>query len=206
MKTSQLEEELSEVKKLFQTEWQKLCDEVKVTNNSRLEDLEKQWASFRSHTMPLPVPPFYVSLQSFHHYQSNDLAYVSESFYSHPGGYKMCICVRPNGSASFKGTHMGVYVAILHDEFDEKLRWPLFDGSVTIHVYNRTIQQWSNEKIIKMNKTGRNLEKVDRCVDQLSHGNWGYHDFILLPELEKDYVKEVDVVRFRVTNVHVKTL
>ena len=106
--------------------------------------------------MPLPVPPFYVSLQNFHHYQSNDLAYVSESFYSHPGGYKMCMCVRPNGSASFKGTHMGVYVAILRCEFDDKLRWPLFDGSVTIHIYNRTIQQWSNEKIIRMDKTGCN--------------------------------------------------
>ena len=38
------------------------------------------------------------------------------------------------------------------------------------------------------------------------YSSWGYGDFISLSELKKSYVKGTDVVRFRVTNVHVKAL
>ena len=203
-------EELSEVKKKYellqtaQKEQQKLHDELKVMH-TKFEDHEKQCVSFESHTIPLPVPPFYFSLTNYDHYRSNNLLYHSESFYSHPGGYKMRIQVFPNGWASCRGTQMGVCVLLLRGEFDDKLHWP-FDGSITIHLYNRTTQQWSNEKIIKMNEKECGLSKVDRCMDKLSHDSWGYLDFISLSELEKSYTKAVGILRFRVTNVHVKIL
>ena len=97
---------------------------------------------------------------------------------------------------------MGVYVAIFHGEFDDKLHWP-FNGSITIHVYNRTTQQWSNEKIIIMNEKECGLVRVDRCMDKLSHDSWGYHDFISLSELENNYMKETNTIKFRVTDIKV---
>lgn len=111
--------------------------------------------------------------------------------------------MRPNGFASYyEGTHMGVYVAIFCDEFDDKLHWP-FNGSITIQLYNHTTQQWSNEKIVRMNEKECGLVRVDRCMDKLSHGSWGYHNFISLSELEYNYMKETDTIRFWVTNVKV---
>ena len=149
--------------------------------------------------MPLPMPPFYFSLFNVDHYQSNDLIYCSEPFYSHPGGYKMMITVCPNGFGDTKHMYMGVYANILRGEFDDQLRWP-FDGSVTVQAYNRTTEQWSNKHIIVMNKAECGLKYVSRCMDLLRHGSWGFANFLHLSNLN-DFVKAVNTVRFRVTDV-----
>ena len=186
LKLSRLEEELSEVKKKYE-----LLQIAQKEQHSKFEDHEKQ-------CVPLPVPPFYFSLPNFHQYQSNGLRYWSEAFYSHPGGYKMMMQVYPYGCAPCKGTHMSVHVVILRGEFDDKLHWP-FDGSITIHLYNRTTEQWSNARKIR-------IPVVNRCVGEFAHDSLGHNDFISLSELERSYVKTTNVVRFRVTNVqcHVK--
>ena len=93
------------------------------------QELHQQIEDLQMHTIPLPVPPFYFSLTNFQHYQSNDLYFCSEPFYSHPGGYKMKIVINPNGFGDARGDYMGLYIAIFRGEFDDQLRWP-FDGSI----------------------------------------------------------------------------
>ena len=62
--------------------------------------------------------------------------FCSDSFYTSPGGYKMCIQVRPNGYATGQGTHVSVYAALLEGAYDASLSWP-FVGTVTFILLNQ---------------------------------------------------------------------
>ena len=218
----QMKQELSEVKKkndhLQKTnkDMQKICSELKKGQNavkvdinehkaiqkSKFDDLEKKCVSLQTYTVPLPVPPYYFSLENVNQYQNLDLEYSSEPFFSHPGGYKMSVSVFPNGFDHHRGTHMSVYVSILRGGFDDQLRWP-FDGSITVQAYNRTTEQWSNERTIVMNEKRSGLECVKRCIDVFAHSSWGHASFLSLLELKSEYVKETNIVRFRITNVKI---
>ena len=97
---------------------------------------------------------------------------------------------------------MGVYISILRGEFDDGLHWP-FDGRITIQAYNRTTEQWSNERVIVMNKERCSLKVVERCTNVLSCGSRGIREFLTLSELKTDYVKGTNGVRFQVTKVEI---
>ena len=161
----------------------------------------KQREELQTHTIPLPVPPFYFSLTNFKYYQNNELDCFSEPFYTHPGGYKMRVTIYPNGYGDARGAYLGVYVAIYRGEFDDQLRWP-FNGSITVQAYNHTTEQWSNKHIITMNKECC-IDNVERCVDTLRQRSWGYPNFLSLSDLIIDNYLKDTIVRFRVTNVKV---
>ena len=143
------EEELSELKQaneVQQQEMRSLMDEMKRTHQKmydslrayvdeqskvqkrKLVALEEECASLRTHTTPLPLPPFYILMKNVDHYLKSNNQYTSEPFYSHPGGYKMVVVAYPNSSPS---THLSVGITILRGEFDDQLKWP-FNGEVTI--------------------------------------------------------------------------
>lgn len=42
--------------------------------------------------------------------------------YTHPGGYKYCVTILPNGH---EGTYLSVYLLALPGEFDDQLDWPV---------------------------------------------------------------------------------
>ena len=197
---NQMKQELMEVKKR-NAHLQRECDELKravrADFHKKFNDLEKKCVSLalQTHTVPLPVPPFYFSVANVDHFQSNDLAYRSEPFYSHPGGYKISVSVYPNGYGDSYGMYMGVYVIILRGEFDDQLCWP-FDGRITVQAYNRTTKQWSNEHTII-------LERVTRCTDVLAHGCWGFSNYLRLSDLIADYVWGTNIIRFRIVRVRI---
>lgn len=89
--------------------------------------------------MPMPCatgiscPPVSFTINNFRkRIVTNDM-WVSPPFYTHPGGYKMCLTVHPNGSPS---THHRNTVAFnihfMTGEFDEHLQWPFPGALVTI--------------------------------------------------------------------------
>ena len=218
---NQVKEELNEVKKendhlqVVNRDMQKMCGELKQEQNAvktevstqkavqtlKLNDLEKKFSLFQSHTTPLPMPPFYFSVRNFNHYQSNDLVYRSEPFYSHPGGYKLSVSVDPNyGIDSFGDAQVSISVSILRGEYDDQLRWP-FNGRITVQLYNRNTKRWSNEHTVVMNQKECDLKDVDRCVDVLIKGSCPY--FLPLSEIRERYLKESIAVRFRVVEVNI---
>ena len=114
----------------------------------------------------------------------------------------MNMTVYPHGVVNHRGTHMSVYVSILRGEFDDQLCWPS-DGSITIQAYNRTTEQWSNERTIVMNEVECGLKMIKRPVAVLTHGSWGHPAFLPLSKLRKDYVKRTNTIRFRIIEVKV---
>ena len=80
-----------------------------------------------------PFPPVDIIMDDFEkHKKSNDIWY-SPPFYTHLGGYRMCLRVYANGNGDGKGTHVSVFVSLMRGKFDDLLKWP-FHGKVTIQL------------------------------------------------------------------------
>ena len=117
----------------------------------------------------------------------------SDTFYTSPGGYKMCIRVDPNGTVSGSGTHVSVYVRLLEGAYDASLSWP-FMGSVTFKLLN----QLADDKHHSM--TLNYETKYNANVGTIR----GYGQFISHSALSHDPVKNTqylknDTLYFRVT-------
>ena len=69
-------------------------------------------------------------------FKSYKHGWFSPPFYSHPGGYKMCIRVDANGFGEGAGTHVSVFVYLMRGKNDDNLPWP-FTGEVTITLLNQ---------------------------------------------------------------------
>ena len=104
-------------------------------------------------TSASPMPNLFV-MPNFQDHKRNNDHWVSQPFYTHSQGYKMCLRVTANGQGSGKGTHITVAVYLMKGEFDYQLEWP-FRGDITIQLlhqqedgghYARTIYQAKGEK------------------------------------------------------------
>ena len=63
--------------------------------------------------------------------------FYSTPFYTHPGGYKMCINVDANGYGDGRGSHVSVFTIILEGHYDNQLHWP-FLGTVKVELMNKS--------------------------------------------------------------------
>ena len=55
--------------------------------------------------------------------------WMSPPFYTHYGGYKMCLSLYPNGTQEAYGNHISVFFHMMSGEFDDHLKWP-FPGAI----------------------------------------------------------------------------
>lgn len=62
--------------------------------------------------------------------------FQSEPFYTHSGGYKMCVVVYPNGIINGEFTHLSVRIKILQGKHDKALLWP-FCGYMDCELLNQ---------------------------------------------------------------------
>ncbi len=119
--------------------------------------------------------------------------YTSNSFYTSPGGYNVCIEVNPNGCGRGTGTHVSVYVNLLEGSYDATLSWP-FVGTVTITLLNQLSDENHHTTTVEY-KTIDNGH-VGKSV--------GYSKFILHAALAHNPVKNTqylmnDTLYFRVS-------
>jgi TNF receptor-associated factor 4 len=192
---SQIHQQLSQM-------YQRKLDEVKASYEKVISEQKRIYQQQKAHTAPLTLTPFYFVIVNLDHYQVNNYMFNSEPFYSHPGGYKMIMTIYPNGVGESRDTHVSVYVGILRGEFDDQLRWP-FSGVVIVEAYNRTLDQWSNRTEISLNPLKCDLRVVSKRVNVLVDGKKGCQNFLPLAEFKNDYVKSLNVARFRVLYVKV---
>ena len=109
----------------------------------------------------------------------------SPAFYTHPYGYRMCVCVHPKGNGRGEGTHVSIFTLMMHGPFDDYLKWP-FRGKITIQLVNQAGDHDHVEKIIPYTDktpdenagrvTGSERVKEGLGVPQfLSHSHLGYN-------------------------------
>lgn len=82
------------------------------------------------------VPPRVFKMAAFDRHKSEGETWYSPDFYSHVGGYRMCLAVAPGGQEKGSGTHLSVYVALMRGQYDEQLVWP-FRGEVVVELLNQ---------------------------------------------------------------------
>ncbi len=76
------------------------------------------------------------TVPNFQKLKNDDDGYNAESLYTHPGGYKVCIRVRPNGYHSGHGTHVSAWLCGCPGDNDGDLKWPA-DCTITLQLLNQ---------------------------------------------------------------------
>ena len=84
----------------------------------------------------IQCPPFTIMMSNFNNWKEEKDHWFGPAFYSHPGGYKLCLKVRASGQEEGEGTHVSVYAHIMSGENDQKLQWP-FRGKVKLQLLNQ---------------------------------------------------------------------
>ena len=91
-----------------------------------------------------------LKMAGFEDLKETNTTWYSPDFYSHLGGYKLCLEVNPNGvdnedsdngedSDDDENTHVSCFINLMPGEYDDILEWP-FQGEVTVELLN---QLWS---------------------------------------------------------------
>jgi len=168
--------------------------------NGKAQKLEEKLATF------IPPPDF--TMTDFEKLKKDDINWYSLPFYSHTGGYKMCLRVNANGCGSGKGTHVSVGVHLMQGEHDDHLKWP-FRGDITVKVLNQRTEERHMGRIVgfsdrKSDKaTGRVIgsEVAKRGIifyEFIAHRSLGYNS-----AKNTEYLRD-DCLKFRVTNVKLR--
>ena len=81
-------------------------------------------------------PPVDFVMDDFIEHKNKDDAWYSPSFYTHNGGYLMCLAVDANGFGYGSKTHVSVAAHLMAGENDNNLKWP-FRGAATVSILNQ---------------------------------------------------------------------
>ena len=150
--------------------------------------------------------PFYFTVENYSHLKRNGVRWFSPPFYSHAGGYKICVEVDVCGSGEGKGTHVSVLVHLMCGEYDDQLRWP-FRGLVKIKLLNERGNCNHFEGIIQYDDDTP-LVNSGQVTDRDKGIGWGISLFIENSKLthssslDCEYLK-YDRLCFVVSNVEV---
>ena len=72
--------------------------------------------------------------------------FFSPPFYTNRYGYKLCLCMYPQGDGTGLLTHMSLYIVLMKGEYDDLLQWP-FAYSVSLKLLHRFDQRIVAETI-----------------------------------------------------------
>ena len=181
------------------------------TMKTEFETLTFAFSKFVSR--PFFVPPPEMILDNFEKLKSEERDWLSPPFYTHIGGYKMCLSIVANGGSVGYNTHVSVYVNIVKGEFDSHLQWP-FKGEITVQLVNQKEGGEHYEgKPVKIGSASMDWynEEFSRCTEgDGSKVGWGLsrfipHDDLYKPDEDKEYLKN-DTLKFKVTNIIVTSV
>ena len=139
---------------------------------------EELYKAFIKEIQELPIPPAIgmstppvtFTIDNFKKRVATNDRWISQPFYTHSGGYKVCLCVFPNGHSRVRGA--GFVSASIHfmtGEFDDHLTWPFPGGIFTVTAICQKGNKCNKSVHIEMN--GENTIKMR--VKQID-GSYGY--------------------------------
>ena len=128
--------------------------------------LVPEWAYPVLSTLQYKMIPVYRTIEQFRMIKENEAVLYTDPFYTAQGGYKMTLCVYPNGVDPGKGTHISVFICLMKGENDHNLPFP-FSGILTIKLLNWKQDTGHVVKNVVFNETTP-LE----YRQQVTTGNW----------------------------------
>lgn len=176
-----------------------LAMEAVLKQQERLRSLEAQLARNSSYNNG----KFTFKMAAFTQLKLTGTLFFSPSFYTGPGGYKMCIRVVANGDGQGKDTHISVYAVVMRGDYDDNLEWPI-KGTVVVELLNH-LRDDMHHAIRFSYPEGRGDVSTQRVMaGERAKRGYGKTRFIPYTDLshneEKDcqYLKD-DSLYFRVT-------
>ena len=162
-------------------------------------DQMKQMAN-RIKQLEKPFPPVDIIMDDFEQHKKSNDKWCSPSFYTHLGGYRMCLRVDANGDGAEKGTHVSVYVYLMRGEFDDLLKWP-FRGDVTIQLKKNVPSHY--QLMLSFDDNTPN----DRMCKPTKERNlgWGYGQYLSHADLYAGGYLKDDKLVFCVSDIVVKS-
>ena len=145
-------------------------------------------------------------LSGFEGQKKQDDVWFSPAFYTHSGGYRMCLKVYPNGNGNGLGTHVSIYMCILQGPNDGSLRWPL-RGEITIQIVNETGDIQHEETVCYTDQVPEN--RSTKVTGRERALGWGKDRFLPHSSLCDDAAKKTpflrgDTLRIRISKFEQK--
>ena len=165
----------------------------------------KQWEflieQIRKQLICIPDPPVDIVMDELRKHKGTADVWYSPPFYSHLGGYKMCLKVHANGYGDGKGTHVSVFVRLMKGVFDDTLKWP-FCGDVTVQL--RQIQcvhlNRTHVRVISMNRSNL-VEPRQRPIGERNEIGLGIDCYISHTEIHLGGFNYCNILNFCVSEV-----
>ena len=137
------------------------------------------------------VPPCRYTLHDFRTYKTTKSKWLSQSFYSGEGGYKLQLAVNVNGIKAGRGEYVSLGVYLQRGQYDDKLYWP-FKAKITIRILN-----WLNDKG-HVEKTVNHYEAPMAFRSKVTGaerapGSWGDLKFVAHTTIEK-YSDDIEYI------------
>ena len=155
-----------------------------------------------SPTVHVYVPPVTFVIDNFEYRKLHQERWYSPPFYTHSGGYKMCLEVYPDGFGTGRYKWVSIFIAMVKGENDHHLKWP-FSGSFTVEILNQKKNTFHRAKKIVLN----HHQQVHSgfVSDSYGYPQFLQHSFLypstLLPP-EYQYLKN-DCIHIKVSNARI---
>ena len=108
---------------------------------SQLRGLEERVAMLDlQHQTECTLPPVEFTVTNFNGLKLQNLEWRSPPFYTHHGGYKMCIGLQPDY------VHMSLHLYKMIDSNTDQLQWPIIIH-VCLHIQNQRTGEWEREYV-----------------------------------------------------------
>ena len=154
--------------------------------------------SRKSSTEISPVMHIKLVMNNFDEHRRSKDQWVSQPFFTHERGYKMCLKVTANGQGDGEGSHITAVVYLMKGEFDNQLDWP-FKGDITITLLNQEEDGGHFSRTIQGVK-GDRRPVSKRITDEKFISAWGIFQFKAHDELRPKFLKS-DSLKFSITTV-----
>ena len=151
--------------------------------------------------------PFDIEMAGFEESKTAGEDWYSIPFYSHIGGYRMCLRVSAGGHGNGRGTHVSVFIYFACGKCDDQLRWP-FRGDITIQLLNQRRDEGHLMSTIKFRNAVSDAYAGRVIGQSRAARGWGYHKFVAHAELrteDREYLKD-DCLKFQITKAIVKSV
>ena len=199
----QLKQQIKQKEDLIKQQIKQQGDQMKLMVDliKQQGDLIKQMEN-RIKQLEKPFPPVNIIMDDFEQHKKSNDSWYSPPFYTHLGGYRVCLKVTANGNGDGKGTHVSVAVCLMRGEFDDLLKWP-FRGDVTIQL-KKNDPPHHYQMILSLDDDTPSIF-VCKPTKERNDVSWGYPTFISHADLYAcGYLKD-DKLVFCVSDIVVKS-
>ena len=196
--------EIDQLRKKQATDTKSFVQDLTDTREKQERDRTEFDTTLQRSNANIGLVPFKITMSDFETHKAVADEWFSKPFYTHPGGYKMCLWVFANGNKAAKQTHVSLYVVLMRGPFDDLLKWPLA-CDITIELLNQQENEGHFGRVINFGD-GKNdscfrVSKRERAVS-----GWGKSQFISHTELysHRDNFTSNGSICFHITKIELK--